>query len=49
MTMGQSKFIMVFIVFSIINFYVSYDSYLILLYRGDEYFEDDYIYGFYTI
>jgi len=49
MTMKSSKYIMVFSIFTVINFYICYDAYLIVLRRGSEYFENEYILAFYSL
>lgn len=49
MTMGLSKYLFVLFIWSIINFYVSFDTYLMVNLRGDLYSEEDYIYGYYAL
>lgn len=49
MTMGITKYYWVVFFWSIINFYVAYDTYLILRFRAESYNTDDFFYAFYAI
>lgn len=48
-TMGNTKYYGVFFFWTIVNFYVSFDTYLILSCRGESYNESDYIYAYYAL
>lgn len=37
-----------FFFFTLLNFYISYDSYLLLKYRDEDYLDNDYVFGYYS-
>ena len=47
--MGLSKYYFVFIFFSFVNFYISFNTFLLVNYRGHIYYESDYIFGYYAM
>lgn len=49
MTMGPTKYYMVIFFWTIVNFYIAFDTYLILNYRAENYKEGDFIYGYYAL
>jgi hypothetical protein len=47
-TMGFTKYNVAFVIFSIINFYTAINAYYMVNYRGKKYFDDDYIFGYFS-
>lgn len=47
--MGRTKYMWLIFYFTIVNFYVSYNSYLMVNYRGKYFYESDYVQGYYCI
>ena len=48
LTMGMTKYYWVVFYFSLLNFYVAMDTYLIIHYRGTMYYETDHIYCYFA-
>lgn len=49
LTMGLSKYEFVFLIQSMINFYICFNTFLMLKVRGSNYYESDYIFGYYAM
>lgn len=49
MTMGMTKYYLVYFIWTIINLYITLDTYLILNNRSKNYKLNDYVYGYYAI
>ena len=49
MTMRLSKYIGVFVFFTIVNYYVAFDTFLMNTVRSKKFQESDYVFGYYCI
>lgn len=49
LSMSTTRYLVCFVLLTIVNFYIAFDSYLMLQYRGDKFYENDSIFAFFCL